>query len=98
MHHGRFHHAILTCVFLVAALGHSTAAQAATPADMISDYRLQHGEGKVKIDATLNRIARERLSGVEGSARCSLGDLAADRRPQPLRRTPICSRASSVLR
>jgi Cysteine-rich secretory protein family len=64
MHHGRFHHAILTCVFLVAALGHSTAAQAATPADMISDYRLQHGEGKVKIDATLNRIARDQAEAM----------------------------------
>jgi hypothetical protein len=63
MHDGRFHHAILTCVFLV-ALGHSPAAQAATPADMISDYRLQHGEGKVKIDATLNRIARDQAEAM----------------------------------
>jgi hypothetical protein len=63
MHHRRFHHAILACVFL-AAFGHHGAAQAATPADMISDYRLQHGEGKVKIDTTLNRIARDQAEAM----------------------------------
>jgi Cysteine-rich secretory protein family len=64
MHHRRFQPAILTCVWLAVALGHSSAAQSATPAEMISDYRLQHGEGKVKIDTTLNRIARDQAEAM----------------------------------
>jgi hypothetical protein len=64
MHHRRLHPAILTCVWLAVALGHSSAAQSATPAEMISDYRLQHGEGKVTIDATLNRIARDQAEAM----------------------------------
>ena len=64
MHHRRLHPAILTCVWLAVALGHSSAAQSATPAEMISDYRLQHGEGKVKIDTTLNRIARDQAEAM----------------------------------
>lgn len=36
-----------------------TAAKAASPAELISSYRHQHGEGKVTIDPVLNRIARE---------------------------------------
>ena len=39
-------------------------ALAATPADLISNYRLQHGEGKVSIDAVLNRIAREQAEAM----------------------------------
>jgi uncharacterized protein YkwD len=35
------------------------AAQSATPADLVSNFRLQHGEGKVKLDPALDRIARE---------------------------------------
>jgi uncharacterized protein YkwD len=35
------------------------AAAAASPAEMISDFRLKHGEGRVTGDATLNRIALE---------------------------------------
>lgn len=34
------------------------AAASASPAELISKFRLQHGEGKVVIDATLNKIAR----------------------------------------
>jgi uncharacterized protein YkwD len=64
MHHRRFRPAILTCVWLAVALGYSSAAQSATPAEMISDYRLQHGEGKVTIDATLNRIARDQAEAM----------------------------------
>ena len=35
------------------------AAAAASPAEKISDFRLKHGEGRVVMDATLNRIALE---------------------------------------
>ena len=36
----------------------------ATPAEMISNYRLQHGEGRVTSDATLNRIAHEQAAAM----------------------------------
>ena len=35
-----------------------------TPAEMISSYRLQHGEGRVASDATLNRIAHEQAAAM----------------------------------
>ncbi len=35
------------------------AAAAASPAERISDFRLKHGEGRVTMDATLNKIALE---------------------------------------
>src|SRR5271169_4244361 len=34
-------------------------ARAESPADMISSYRVQHGEGRVVMDSTLTRIAHE---------------------------------------
>ncbi len=41
------------------ALACPLAAKAASPAEMISSYRHQHGEGKVTSDPALNRIAQE---------------------------------------
>jgi Cysteine-rich secretory protein family len=43
------------------AFGQSTPS---TPAEMISSYRLQHGEGRVTSDATLNRIAHEQAAAM----------------------------------
>jgi uncharacterized protein YkwD len=43
----------------VAPLFSDLAAAAASPAEMISDFRLKHGEGRVTIDHILNRIALE---------------------------------------
>ena len=40
------------------------AVQAATPAEMISGYRLAHGEGKVTTDAALHRIAEEQAKAM----------------------------------
>jgi uncharacterized protein YkwD len=40
------------------------AAAAASPAEMISDFRLKHGEGRVTMDATLNRIALEQAKAM----------------------------------
>ena len=40
------------------------AARAASPAEMISSYRHQHGEGKVTIDPALNRIAEEQAKAM----------------------------------
>src|SRR5579859_4551086 len=45
-------------------IGCPLGAQAATPAEMISGYRLAHGEGKVKTDAALNRIAQEQAKAM----------------------------------
>ena len=40
------------------------AAHAASPAEMISSYRHQHGQGKVTIDPALNRIAQEQAKAM----------------------------------
>ena len=40
------------------------AAAASSPAGMISDFRLKHGEGRVTMDATLNRIALEQAKAM----------------------------------
>jgi uncharacterized protein YkwD len=39
-------------------------ARAATPAELISSFRLQHGEAKVAIDPVLNRIAQEQAKAM----------------------------------
>jgi hypothetical protein len=48
----------------VAFCGSAAAQPAAAPADMISNFRVQHGEGRVTLDATLNRIAREQAAAM----------------------------------
>ena len=40
-------------------LSSGLAAAGSSPAELISDFRLKHGEGRVAMDATLNRIALE---------------------------------------
>ena len=51
---------------LTLALCGSAFAQSApaVPAEMISNYRLQHGEGRVTPDSTLSRIAREQAAAM----------------------------------
>jgi uncharacterized protein YkwD len=53
-------------LWLTLALCSPAFAQAtpAVPAEMISNYRLQHGEGRVAPDATLNRIAHEQAAAM----------------------------------
>jgi uncharacterized protein YkwD len=53
-------------LWLMLVLGSSAFAQQApaAPADMISNYRLQHGEGRVTPDSTLNRIAHEQAAAM----------------------------------
>ena len=51
------------CIF-GAVCGSVTAQPAASPAEMISNFRLQHGEGRVTLDATLDRIAREQATAM----------------------------------
>jgi hypothetical protein len=43
---------------------HSLAALGASPAEMISDFRLKQGEGRVTMDSTLNRIALEQAKAM----------------------------------
>jgi uncharacterized protein YkwD len=48
---------LFAILLLFALLSGGFAAAESSPAAMISDYRLKHGERRVTIDATLNRIA-----------------------------------------
>src|SRR3954451_23522745 len=41
----------------------------ASPAAMISDFRLKHGEGRVTLDATLTRIAHEQAAAMAAKDR-----------------------------
>lgn len=51
---------LLSSVLLIGSL----AAAESSPAEMISDFRLKHGEGRVTIDATLNRIALDQAKAM----------------------------------
>ena len=53
----------LTILFLLALLA-STAAEAASPAQLISAFRLKNGEGRVTLDATLNAIAMDQANAM----------------------------------
>ena len=64
MHHHRYHQALLAFLWLLLACCGPTVAQSATPAEMISDFRAQHGEGPVKTDTTLTRIAHDQAAAM----------------------------------
>jgi uncharacterized protein YkwD len=49
---------------LLALTVRGVAATEPSPAEMISDFRLKHGEGRVTIDATLNQIASEQAKAM----------------------------------
>ena len=49
---------------LLFAVSFISAARAASPAEMISAFRGEHGEGPVVADATLTRIAREQANAM----------------------------------
>lgn len=49
---------------ILLALSWPPTAQAASPAELISSYRHQHGEGKVTVDPALNRIAQEQAKAM----------------------------------
>jgi hypothetical protein len=61
-------HRYLTAALIVSAILPGfcapVAAQSGAPAELISGYRLEHGEGKVRIDPTLNRIAHEQAAAM----------------------------------
>src|SRR5258705_3358436 len=54
---------LFLCVSL-AVCGCPTFAQAESPADMISSYRVQHGQGRVVMDSTLTRIAHQQAAAI----------------------------------
>lgn len=64
MTYRQYHHAFLAALCLLPGLCGSAIAESAPPAGLISSFRVQHGEGKVRIDATLNRIAREQAAAM----------------------------------
>ncbi len=42
----------------------SAIAENARPAEMISNYRLQHGEGRVTLDTALNKVAQDQATAM----------------------------------
>jgi uncharacterized protein YkwD len=54
----------LAVVLLLALLASSVGAAAASPAQLISDFRLKNGEGHVTMDATLNAIAMDQAKAM----------------------------------
>jgi|SRR5665213_2243044 len=58
--------ALAISLWLVLGLCGSAFAQAApaAPAEMISNYRVQHGEGRVTFDSTLTRLAHEQAAAM----------------------------------
>ena len=48
----------------LALLSSGLAAAESSPAELISDFRLKHGEGRVAMDAILNRIAPEQAKAM----------------------------------
>jgi len=48
----------------LALCGSASAQTAVPPAEMISKFRLQHGEGRVTLDPTLNRIAHDQAAAM----------------------------------
>ena len=54
----------LTVQLLLALLAGSATAAAASPAQLISEFRLKNGEGRVTIDTTLNAIAMDQAKAM----------------------------------
>jgi len=54
----------LAILLLLALPVSGVTAAAASPAQLISDFRLKHGEGRVTMDATLNGIAKDQAKAM----------------------------------
>ena len=54
----------LAILLLLALPASGVATAAASPAQLISDFRLKHGEGRVTMDATLNGIAKDQAKAM----------------------------------
>jgi uncharacterized protein YkwD len=55
---------LLLSLGLALAVCSSAIAESARPAEMISNYRLQHGEGRVTLDTSLNRVAQDQATAM----------------------------------
>lgn len=55
---------LFATLLVLALLSSGLAAAQSSPAEMISDFRLKHGERRVTLDATLNRIALEQAKAM----------------------------------
>src|ERR1700692_79605 len=55
---------LFVTLVVLALLSSGLAAAESSPAEMISDFRLKHGERRVTVDATLNRIALEQAKAM----------------------------------
>jgi hypothetical protein len=64
MHKRRLISAILIWSSFPFAFCAPAAAQSAAQAELISNFRQQHGEGRVTIDSTLNRIAHDQAAAM----------------------------------
>jgi hypothetical protein len=60
----RFGTAILLSCWCLLAICAPSAVLAASPTEMISNYRVSHGLGRVTADSTLNRIAHEQAAAM----------------------------------
>ena len=56
--------AFLLSLGLVLAVCNPAIAQGAAPAELISNYRLKHGEGRVTSDAALNKAAQDQATAM----------------------------------
>lgn len=56
--------ALLIWFWLLLGFCSPAIAQSATPAELISNFRLQHGEGRVTMNSTLNRIAHQQAAAM----------------------------------
>ena len=54
----------LAVLLLIALSAGTVTAAAASPAELISEFRLKHGEGRVTIDTTLNAIALDQAKAM----------------------------------
>src|SRR4051794_1027235 len=64
MHNHRFSSAFLISCWFVCGLCCPSAALSASPAKLISNFRVSQGLGPVTIDPTLNRIAQEQATAM----------------------------------
>src|SRR5215203_1299741 len=60
----RFSSAFLISCWLLFAICNPSAALSASPVELISNFRVSQGLGRVTMDATLNRIAQEQATAM----------------------------------
>ena len=64
MLNGRFGRTLLMSCWFLFEICNPSAAQSATPAELISNFRASRGLGRVMMDSTLNRVAQEQATAM----------------------------------